>query len=120
MNPTGIPSITQAISEDDGRCTRPWYLWFQKQSTIGGSGSTGATGATGATGPAGASGATGPTGPSGATGATGPTGPAGLGVPYFIASGDTFTVPNFIQSLFEMTIDNEGTIDVVGYLIQVD
>ncbi len=105
MNPTAIPSITQAISEDDGRCTRPWYLWFQKQSTLGGSGSTGPTGASGA---------------SGATGATGPTGPSGGGVPYFIASGDTFTVPNFIQSLFEMTIDNEGTIDVIGYLIQVD
>jgi hypothetical protein len=43
-----------------------------------------------------------------------------LGVPYFIASGDTFTVPDFIQSLFTMTIDNEGTLDVVGYLIQVD
>ena len=43
MNSTGIPSITQAISEDDGRVTRPWYLWFQKQSTIGGSGSTGGT-----------------------------------------------------------------------------
>ncbi len=120
MNPTGIPSITQAISEDSGLCTRPWYLWFQKQSAIGGSGSTGATGATGPSGASGASGAAGPSGASGPTGPTGPSGPAGLGVPYFIASGDTFTVPLFIQSLWAMPIDNEGLIDVLGFLIEVD
>ncbi len=45
---------------------------------------------------------------------------AGVAVPYFIASGDTFTVPLNIQSVFSMTIDNEGIIDVDGFLIQVD
>jgi len=121
-NPTGLPNIGQAISEDDGRATRPWYLWFQQIGNSGG-GPTGPTGATGPSGAPGATGATGATGPVGATGPTGPTGatgPAGLGVPYFIANGDTFTVPLYIQALFSMTIDNEGTINVLGFLIQVD
>lgn len=41
-------------------------------------------------------------------------------VPYFIASGDTFTVPEFKQALFAMTIDVEGVLDVSGVLIEVD
>lgn len=41
-------------------------------------------------------------------------------VPYFIASGDTFTVPEFKQALFTMTIDNEGILDVEGFLLEVD
>jgi hypothetical protein len=41
-------------------------------------------------------------------------------VPYFIASGDTYTVPLFIQALWAMTIDNQGSLVVLGFLIQVD
>jgi hypothetical protein len=41
-------------------------------------------------------------------------------VPYFIASGETFTVPEFKQALFSEAIDNEGTLDVEGLLIEVD
>lgn len=47
-------------------------------------------------------------------------GAEGAMVPYFIAAGDTFTVPEFKQALFSMTIDNEGILDVVGYLLEVD
>ena len=106
-NPLPMPQWQEPIAGEQ-RTSRPWYLWFSSLQGGGGSGSTGPTGPTG------------PSGPAGPTGATGPTGPAGLGVPYFIASGDTFTVPVNIQSLFAMTIDNEGTIVVNGFLIQVD
>lgn len=41
-------------------------------------------------------------------------------VPYFIASGETFSVPINKQALFAMTIDNEGILDIDGFLIQVD
>lgn len=41
-------------------------------------------------------------------------------VPYFIAAGETFTVPEFKQALFAMTIDVEGILTVDGYLIEVD
>jgi len=41
-------------------------------------------------------------------------------VPVFIASGDTFLVPDDKQALFAMTIDNEGTLIVDGYLVMVD
>lgn len=41
-------------------------------------------------------------------------------VPYFIASGDTFTVPLYKQAPFAITIDNEGILDIEGYLIEVD
>jgi hypothetical protein len=47
-------------------------------------------------------------------------GAGGGGVPYFIPSGSTFTVPLYVQALFSMTIDNEGIIDVDGFLIEVD
>lgn len=40
--------------------------------------------------------------------------------PYFIAEASTFRVPEFIQSLFSMPIDVEGTLEVDGYLIGVD
>jgi hypothetical protein len=99
-----MPQWLEPIGEKGVICSRPWYLWFQRLNTGGG----------GATGP------TGPAGPTGPSGPTGPTGPAGGCVPYFIASGDTFTVPVFIQSLWSMAIDNEGTIVVNGFLIQVD
>jgi hypothetical protein len=41
-------------------------------------------------------------------------------VPYFIAAGDTFTVPEFKQAPFAITIDNEGTLVVDGILVEVD
>jgi len=41
-------------------------------------------------------------------------------VPTFIDSTETFTVPANRQALFAMTIDNEGILDVVGFLIEVD
>lgn len=40
-------------------------------------------------------------------------------VPYLIASGETYTVPLNKQALFEMVIDNQGTLVVDGYLIMV-
>lgn len=52
-------------------------------------------------------------GPAGRDGANGM-------VPYFIAMGETFTVPEFKQALFAMNIDNEGTLEVDGFLIEVD
>lgn len=41
-------------------------------------------------------------------------------VPTFIASDETFTVPAHRQALFAMTIDNEGTLVVLGSLIEVN
>jgi len=41
-------------------------------------------------------------------------------VPYFIASGETFTVPLFKQALFAMNIDNEGILDIEGFLIEIN
>ncbi len=41
-------------------------------------------------------------------------------VPYFIPSGETFTVPLYSQALFTIPIDVEGILDVEGYLIEVD
>jgi hypothetical protein len=43
----------------------------------------------------------------------------GAMVPYFIASDETFTVPEFKQALFNMPIDVEGTLVVDGYLLEV-
>lgn len=40
-------------------------------------------------------------------------------VPYFIPSGNTFTIPLYQQALFNITIDNEGTIDNNGILVYV-
>ena len=45
---------------------------------------------------------------------------ASAGVPYFIADGDTFTVPEFIQALFTIIIDVEGLLVVDGFLVWVD
>jgi len=43
-------------------------------------------------------------------------------VPYFIDAGETFTVPEFKQALFAMTIevDPGGTLAVDGFLLEVD
>ena len=40
-------------------------------------------------------------------------------VPYFLAAGETFTVPIYRQALFEEIIDVEGILTVDGYLIMV-
>lgn len=46
--------------------------------------------------------------------------PSGLGmVPYFIATGETFTVPLYKQALYVLPIDNEGTLVIDGFLIEV-
>jgi len=42
------------------------------------------------------------------------------GIPYFIATGETFIVPEFKQALFSMNIDNEGILEVDGFLIEVN
>lgn len=41
-------------------------------------------------------------------------------VPTSIGSGETFLVPVDRQALFAMTIDVVGTLDVRGYLVEVD
>lgn len=41
-------------------------------------------------------------------------------VPYFIPEGSTYTVPVYSQALSAMNIDVEGTLDVEGYLIEVN
>jgi len=41
-------------------------------------------------------------------------------VPYFIATGNTFTIPVNKQGLFSMNIDNEGMLILDGFLIEVD
>jgi len=64
----------------------------------------------------------------GGGGGDGDVGPPGLRgiegvngmVPYYIGPGNTFTVPLYKQALFEMNIDNEGFLDVEGFLIEVD
>lgn len=45
---------------------------------------------------------------------------SGSMVPYYIAPGETFTVPEFKQALFAMLIDNAGTLAVDGFLLEVD
>ncbi len=40
-------------------------------------------------------------------------------VPYYIAPGDTFTVPLYKQAPYVMEIDNDGTLIVDGYLLEV-
>lgn len=45
---------------------------------------------------------------------------SGGSVPYFVASGKTYRVPENQQALFAMTIDCEGILAVDGYLIGVD
>lgn len=43
----------------------------------------------------------------------------GAFTPYAIAASETFTVPEFKQVLFAITIDVAGTLDVEGYLVEV-
>lgn len=123
-----------------------WRKIVEKGAT-GSTGAAGAAGADGAPGPAGADGATGPQGPPGAdgapgmdgatgatgaagpTGATGPQGPAGTGtgtatdrsaLPYYIAAGETFTVPLYQVCVQAAFCDNEGLIVIDGMLVEVD
>lgn len=58
-------------------------------------------------------------GPPGLKGIDGEDGLNGM-VPYYIAPGETFTVPEYKQALFAMNIDNEGILEVDGFLIEVD
>lgn len=39
--------------------------------------------------------------------------------PYFIASGNTFTVPEFVQQLSSMALDCEGFLSVEGFWVEV-
>lgn len=48
-----------------------------------------------------------------------PSSAVGGMVPYFIASGETYTVPIYKQAPFAMVIDNAGTLVVDGFLILV-
>lgn len=41
-------------------------------------------------------------------------------VPYFIPSGETFVIPENSQGLTAMEITIEGTLDVEGYLVEVE
>lgn len=41
-------------------------------------------------------------------------------VPYYIAAGDTFTVPLYKQGLFKDTIEVDGILVVLGRLLGVD
>jgi len=50
----------------------------------------------------------------------GPKGDDGPMVPYFIGINETFFVPLYKQALFSMNIDNEGTLEIDGFLIEVD
>lgn len=54
----------------------------------------------------------------------GPAGADGSGsgemVPYYVAPAEVFTVPIYKQALFGMNIDNEGILDIEGFLIEVD
>jgi len=52
----------------------------------------------------------------------GPKGEPGVNgmVPYYIAPSEIFNVPIYKQALFAMNIDNEGMLEVDGFLIEVD
>ncbi len=115
-----VPSARQPLAGEE-LATPPWYRFFEAlQGGGGGSqGPQGPQGAQGATGSAGATGAQGSAGATGSQGATGAQGAEGPEIPYFIGPAETFTVPEFKQALFSMVIDNEGTIVVDGYLIEV-
>lgn len=41
-------------------------------------------------------------------------------VPYFVAADDTWTLPEFYQVTYATPIDNEGTLDIEGILVEVD
>jgi hypothetical protein len=58
-------------------------------------------------------------GPPGVRGLDGNDGANGM-VPYFIASSEIFIIPLFKQALFAINIDNEGILEIDGFLIEVD
>lgn len=41
-------------------------------------------------------------------------------VPYYIAPTESFNIPEYKQALFAMNIDNEGILEIDGFLIEVD
>lgn len=41
-------------------------------------------------------------------------------VPFFIPSGETFTIPENAQGLTAMDIEIHGILDVEGYLVEVE
>lgn len=45
--------------------------------------------------------------------------PTGAMMPYYIAEGDTYTVPINKQGLFSIPITIDGTLEVIGILVQV-
>lgn len=48
------------------------------------------------------------------------TASSGGTVPTFIAPTATFTIPQYTQALYNITIDAEGVIDGDGVLVEVD
>ena len=52
----------------------------------------------------------------------GPRGEPGVNgmVPYYIAPSQIFNIPIYKQALFAMNIDNEGILEIDGFLIEVD
>jgi hypothetical protein len=83
--------------------------------------SGGAQGPQGVSGTPGVPGFQGPQGAQGAQGAAGSgSGGGAAGVPLFIAFDETFTVPANQQTLFAMTIDCEGILDIEGFLVAVN
>src|SRR3990167_10084849 len=64
-------------------------------------------------------------GDSGEDGDIGPPGVDGIDgangmIPYFIAPDEIFTIPLYKQALFSINIDNEGILEVDGFLTEVD
>lgn len=45
--------------------------------------------------------------------------PTGAMMPYYIAEGETYTVPTNKQGLFSVPITIDGTLEVTGILVQV-
>jgi hypothetical protein len=58
--------------------------------------------------------------PGGLGGALPPEDATGGMVPYYIAAGDTFTVPLYKQALFSDTIEVDGILVILGRLNGVD
>lgn len=139
MAETGYPPYPSPIA-DPGTlaCSRPWFIFFQRLVEQLASGGGGGGGTVTHTGPLTAdqivlgngSDDLKVLGTFGTAGQVLTSQGAGLapifeatptdGVPYFIADGDTYTVPEPIQALFAMTMDVEGILEVEGYLIEVE
>lgn len=88
--------------------TRIDSVWYESQEGI-----SGPNGPPGVDGEPGADGPPGPQGPPGIAGTDGM-------VPYYIASGQTFTVPVFKQALWAVPIVVDGILLIDGVLVPVD